>query len=353
MDIGQKIRLFGSKLKHGFSSKPKTDELTGSDVPPAQIVTDEAATATDQKKKRSLKAWLILILLLGVVPLYYVLGAVFTHKINDELNFKVSKPENGKSTTVEVVASLIDREVNQTKWAPNTQPFEPAALLRYGGNMVNFQAGLIRSLSTTVYEMENRLARSRGTSAADTDMAQARQGLSRSPETWILDPLPTSSADHEYRKAREALIRYNNRLAAGQAVFEVRADNLQGVLEHVALDLGGLSDSLDKQITAGRSTFIDRRADKLFYYAKGESYGYFIVLRALREDYGAVLQQRGVDKLYTEMLAELAQAAQLHPPIVQNASQNSLILPNHLTVEGFYILRARAKLREITDILQR
>ena len=352
MDIGQKVRLFGSKIRSSFSNKPKSDNFTGADVPPAQTIVD-GVSDTNPKKKKSLKVWLVLILLLGIVPLYYVLGSVFTHKINDELNFKVTKPDNGKSTTVEVVAALIDREVNKTAWSPNTQPFEPAALLRFGGNMVNFQSGLIRALSTTVYEMENRLARTRGASSADADMALARQGLSRSPETWILDPLPTSSADHEYRKAREALLRYNDRLAAGQAVFEVRADNLQGVLDHIALDLGGLSDALDNQVVAGRSVFIDRRADKLFYYSKGEAYGYFIVLRALREDYNSVLVQRGVDKLYTEMLTELAEAAKMHPPIVQNASPDALLIPNHLTTEGFYLLRARAKLREITDILQR
>ncbi|WP_240006606.1 DUF2333 family protein [Pseudaquidulcibacter saccharophilus] len=348
MDIGQSMRLLGAKVRGLFTAKPKTDPFSGSDVPPAQLAPD----AEPKKKKKSWKTILVLVLVLGIIPAYYFLGAVFTHRINDQLNYKVPAPSNGKSTTVEVIAGLIDREVNKTKWAPNVQPFEPAAMLRFGGNMVNFQSGLIRALSTTVYEMENRLARTRGTSQADVDMAAARQGLSRSPETWILDPLPTSSADHEYRKAREALIRYNNRLASGQAVFEVRADNLQGVLDHIALDLGGVSDSLDKQMDDGRKVFIDRRADKLFYYAKGEAYGYFIVLRALREDYGSVLQQRGVDKLYSEMLTELAMAAQMRPPIVQNAAPDALLIPNHLAMEGFYILRARAKLREITAVLQ-
>jgi len=29
------------------------------------------------------------------------------------------------------------------------------------------------------------------------------------------------------------------------------------------------------------------------------------------------------------------------------------LMPNHLSTEGFYLLRARSKMREITDILQR
>ena len=41
----------------------------------------------------------------------------------------------------------------------------------------------------------------------------------------------------------------------------------------------------------------------------------------------------------------------MKPLIVQNANTDGAILPNHLVGEGFYILRSRAKLREITDIL--
>ncbi len=347
MDIGQTLRSIGVKAKSIFKSKPVFN--ANSNVPPAQ---DGEIQEPVLKKKKNYKVLLVL-LLLFLVPLYYILGAVFAHKINDNLDFKVIKPETGKSHTIAVVSGLIDREVNKTKWAPNTQMFEPAALLRYGGNMVNFQSGIIRALNTSVYEIENRLARVRGTSAADADMSAARQGLSRSPETWILDPLPTSSADGEYRKALAALNRYNNRLASGQASFEVRSDNLQGILEHIALDLGGVSDSLDKQIVAGQKVFIDRRADKLFYYSKGQAYAYFIVLRALREDYAPIIAERRIGTLYEDMLQQLGKAAEMQPVMVQNASMDSYFLPNHLAAEGFYILRARARLREITDILQR
>lgn len=348
MSLGQKIRAVFAKAGNLKQIKPKAETFATADIAP----NNEAQAPIKEKKKFSLKGFLILLLLL-LIPIYYMLGAMLTHRINDDLNFKVGAPSQGKSITVEVVAGLIDREVNDTKWAPNTQPFEPAALLRFGGNMVNFQSGIIRSLSTIVFEMENRLARMRGTSSADPDMASARQGLSRSPETWILDPLPTSSADSEYKKAREALLNYNKRLASGQAVFEVRADNLQAVLDRIALDLGGMTDALEQQTLLGRKVIIDRRADKLFYYAKGQSYAYFIVLRALREDYMPILKERRIESLYAAMLTDLAMVADMHPLIVQNAKPDGAFLPNHLSTEGFYILRARAKLREITDILQR
>ena len=108
-----------------------------------------------------------------------------------------------------------------------------------------------------------------------------------------------------------------------------------------------------KVTPAGRKVFIDRRADKLFYFVKGQSYAYFIALRAVREDFKDVIVERRVAGLFDAMLADLATAASLQPVIVQNASPNALLMPNHLSTEGFYLLRARSKMREITDILQR
>ena len=73
----------------------------------------------------------------------------------------------------------------------------------------------------------------------------------------------------------------------------------------------------------------------------------------MREDFREVLAERRVLPLYEAMLQDLAMAAELSPPIVQNASPAAVLMPNHLATEGFHLLRARAKLREITDVLQR
>lgn len=345
MDFGQRVRHSWAGLKRLVRPSPPADPFAAaqnaSPVPPPAV-----------KPARGWRGWVIAAVLV-VIPVYYVMGSILTHRINDDLNFKAEDPGPGASKTVAVIAGLIDREINQTAWAPNTQPFQPAALLRYGGNMANFQSGMVKALSNITVEIESYIGRTRGTSAADPDLGKARQGLSRQPDTWLLDPWPTSSADQEYRKARTALIAYNARVAEGRAVFDVRADNLQALLSRSALDLGSSSDALEKQIGAGRKVFIDRRADKLFYFVKGQSYAYFITLRAVREDFKDVLVERRVAGLYDAMLADLATAASLQPLVVQNASPSALFMPNHLSTEGFYLLRARAKLREITDILQR
>jgi hypothetical protein len=348
MDFGQRVRHAMAGVKRAVTPQEKVDPFAASaDAPPAMTEGKD-----EGKRGLSWKAWAVL-LLLALLPIYYIVGAISTHRINDSLNFKADDAGPGTSKTIAVIAGLIDREVNETAWSPNTQPFQPAALLRYGGNMVNFQSGMIKALSTMTLEIDSQVGRTRGTSAADPDLGKARQGLSRQPDTWLLDPLPTSSADQEYRKALEALKSYNQRVGNGTAVFDIRVDNLQAVLNRTALDIGSSSDALEKQMAAGRKVFIDRRADKLFYFVKGQSYAYFMTLRALREDFKDVITERRVGPLYEAMLADLATAASLQPMIVQNGSPEAALMPNHLSTEGFYLLRARAKLREISDVIAR
>jgi hypothetical protein len=347
MDFGQRVRHAMAGVKRAVTPGPKIDPFsTTNDTPLAPTPSGEPT-----QSKLNWKVW-VFIAFLGLLPVYYAVGAIGTHRINDSLNYKADDAGPGTSKTIAVISGLIDREVNETAWSPNTQPFQPAALLRFGGNMVNFQSGIIKALSTMTLEIDSQVGRTRGTSAADPDLGKAREGLSRQPDTWFIDSfLPTSSADQEYRKAMVALNAYNVRVGNGTAVFDVRVDNLQSVLSRVALDIGSSSDALEKQMAAGRRVFIDRRSDKLFYFVKGQSYAYFITLRALREDFKDVIAERRVGTLYEAMLADLATAASLQPLIVQNGSPEAALMPNHLSVEGFYLLRARAKLREISDVI--
>jgi hypothetical protein len=350
MNIGQSVRNGLAGLRRAVTPKPKTDPFA---APAADVIPDAGdGTVATEKRPRSWIAWAVGAAVL-VVPLYFFLGAILTHRINDELDFKAPAPGAGGSVAVASMAALIDREVNQTAWAPNTQGFEPGALLKVGGNMVNFQSGLIRATATFSLELEGRLGRSRGSSASDPDLNTVRQKLAFSPDSWVVASIFPGGADNEYRKAREALISYNQRLTAGQAVYEMRVDNLIAVLDRIALDIGSSTDELGNQIDAGRHVFIDFKADKLFYFTKGQAYGYFILMRGLRDDFAPILEQRRVTGLYNEMLEDLGRAAALQPVIVQNAAPNAMLIPNHLAMEGYYLTRARARLREITDILER
>src|SRR3546814_5432659 len=99
--------------------------------------------------------------------------------------------------------------------------------------------------------MTDQIGRTRGSSEADRDLDKAAGLLKFPGDVWIYDLstsfLPTASSESQYRSARRALLAYNDRLAAGQAIFERRADNLLGTIERIAADLGSASSTLEER----------------------------------------------------------------------------------------------------------
>jgi hypothetical protein len=101
----------------------------------------------------------------------------------------------------------------------------------------------------------------------------------------------------------------------------------------------------------GRTVLIDRRADKLLYNVKGRAYGHLMILRGLQTDFADVIETRQIGDLYDEALIYLEQAATIRPLITQNGARGGVAANNHLAIQGFYVMLARARLREMTDIL--
>jgi hypothetical protein len=277
---------------------------------------------------------------------------LWLHQIDDDIDFGLesSAPEGG-SQAVAIAADLIDREINTHRWVANDPFFMPGSLL---DNMPNFQQGIVAALSRFGLELADQIARTRGSSQIDRDLDLA-SGLLKYPGTiWIFDFrtsfAPTASSESQYRRAMTALRDYNQRLAAGQAVFEIRSDNLLATFERIAADLGSSSAALDQHLEAG-GFWPDFSADDLFYHNKGRLYAYFLLLRGLEADFARVIDERDLDGPWRQMLASFRAAAKLQPWVVINGAPDSQLLPSHLASQGFFLLRARTQLREITNIL--
>jgi hypothetical protein len=148
-----------------------------------------------------------------------------------------------------------------------------------------------------------------------------------------------------------ALRNYNQRLAQGQATFEPRSDNLQATLDRIAADLGSASAALDREIVEASGFWPDFAADDLFYANKGRLYAYFLLLRGLSIDFEKVIRERDLGASWTQMLDSFRSAATLQPWVVVNGDPASQLLPSHLASQGFFLLRARTQLREISNIL--
>jgi hypothetical protein len=288
-----------------------------------------------------------------LLVVYYLGGMLWLHEIDDDPEFALesSAPEGG-SQSVAAAADLIDREINTHRWTANDPFFMPASLL---DNMPNFQMGIMQALSRFAVELADQVARTRGSSQIDRDLDTA-SGLLKYPGTvWIFDFrtsfAPTASSESQYRRAMAALRDYNRRLAEGQALFDTRADNLQATLERMAADIGSSSAALDQQLGDASLLWPDFAADDVFYATKGRLYAYYLLLRALEVDFANVIAERGLQGLWGQMLASFRAASQLQPWVIVNGAPDSQLAPSHLAAQGFFLLRGRTQLREITNIL--
>ena len=300
------------------------------------------------------RRWLGLLGALALaLALYYPIGMIWVHRIDADPDFTASAGDvtSGRSRAVAIAAALIDREVNINRWTANDPFFLPAAAL---DNMPNFQQGVISALARFTIELTDQIARTRGSSEADADLEKAL-GLLKYPGTvWIFDLstswAPTASSEAQYRAGLRSLRRYNTRLAEGNAMFERRADNLIVILDRIAADIGSSSAALDRQIRENSGLF-DLTADDLFYAVKGRLYAYYLVLRELAIDFDNVLADRDLTPAWTRMLESFRAAVEIEPWVIVNGPPDSAVLPSHLAAQGFYLLRGRTQLREISNIL--
>lgn len=294
------------------------------------------------------------VLLAAIVILYYPLGAAFVHRINDDVGFTPPAVPAEASAGVAMAAALIDREVNGTAWPANDPWFFPGAVL---DNMPNFQSGEIQALQRVVTELRDQIGRARGTSSVDTALQNAASALNNRPDMWYFDLskswAPRTPSDSYYRDAMRSLIDFNTRLTRGEAVFERRADNLISTLERISQDLGAASNKIDQAIDAEAGAWINLGADDVFYFNKGQLYAYGHLLKAFGQDFRAILGEKGAINIWQRMVDSMLEGAILDPLIVINGTPGSIVQPNHLAEQGFYLLRARAQLGELADILQK
>jgi len=289
-----------------------------------------------------------------IMAVYYPAGMIITHTVDDNLDFAAPAADTppGASQAVAVAAALIEREIQTHRWVANDPFFLPGAAL---DNMPNFQTGLIKALSRFSFELTDQLGRTRGSSQADTDLQNAAGLLQYPPNVWVWDPsvslAPTASSEAQYLKAARALRDYNKRLASGAATFERRADNLHATLDRIALDLGSASAQIDQRIEGAGLFPYDLSSDDVFYETKGRLYAYYLIVKALRADFDGVVRERQLDGAFAQTLKSLHEAASLSPLVITNGRPDALFFPSHLGAQGFFLLRARIQLREITEIL--
>ena len=295
---------------------------------------------------------IIAISVCSIVFLYYPLGGLIINNIDTDTSVEISVSNQERSATIETISYLIRREVNDKMWTPNLPFFYPSYFL---DNMPEFQLGIIDAISNISNTLADRWEQNVATKAEQL-LNQANKLLHYPPTIWMfsaenkLKPVP--SAHSQYRKARKLLIRYNQNLSDGNIVIYKTPQDLTAILKDISIKLHKTAAKLESHIREESSSYIDNQSDNLLYHAKGFAYVNYILLKALSIDYKNTLIDADIYADWTRMLKALENASQLNPIIVRNGEINSSFSPNHLSTEGFYLLKARSLMQKISYQLE-
>ncbi len=319
-----------------------------------------------------------LLLLIGLYGYFFYLTQVwmgFDPNYVDKYNFEkrnVSAGEQvsagsgsdttrtcGRSAIADVSADLIQYNVNDNAWISSMILYKLGLFgidwdhTPFMDNKASFQRGINQAVRRTTTELADNLGRVRTTSQIDGDLQDARGNMQFDEETWYfgLAPFgPKTPTPSYYRDAIAKLRSFNTRLEGCQAVFDARADNLKIYLDRIASDIGSTSALLKDRAENYDYGFFDPRADDRFWFAYGQLYAYYGLMKAAEADFEDVIKQRNLTSLWQTMDAQFVSALRIQPWIIANSSEDGMFA-THLTTMGFYVLRVRSNVVEISNVL--
>jgi len=295
---------------------------------------------------------IIAITICSIIFLYYPLGGLIINNIDTDTSVEISSPKQERSATIETISYLIRREVNDKIWTPNLPFFYPSYFL---DNMPEFQLGIMDAISNISQTLSERWEPNVATKDEQL-LTKANKLLHYPPTIWMFSTenklMPAPSSHSQYRKARKLLIKYNQSLSDGSIIIYKTPQDLTAILKNISINLHKIATKLENHIREESPSYIDNKADNLLYRAKGFAYSNYMLLKALGIDYKNILVDSDIYVDWTRMQKALENAAQLNPLIVRNGEINSVFSPNHLTTEGFYLLKARSLMQKISYRLE-
>lgn len=294
----------------------------------------------------------LLVSFIAFVCLYYPLGGLWLHNIDKTTDYEINIKNPQQSSAVEMASFIINREVNEKMWTPNLPFFFPTFFL---DNMPEFQLGVIKATSNVVSAMAKRLDSPIVGTTDEPHLKAAGKLLKYDGHIWMFSSsnsfTPVPSAHSQYRKARKQLIKFNRQLNAGSIpVYHAPAD-LAYFLKRINKDLNISVEKLDSQIREESNSWTDLKADNVFYYNQGKAYAYYLLLKALGNDYKNILVEKDAYLLWTRSLKALEDASKLDSWYIRNAKLNSMIAPNHLQYLAYYIIKSKDANQDIITAL--
>ena len=267
----------------------------------------------------------------------------------------------GNSGIAQVAADLTDFNVNQNAWISSMILYKLGLFgidwdhTPFMDNKASFQRGINQAVRRTATELADNLGRVRTTSQIDADLQDARGNLQFDEETWYfgLSPFGPKTPTPELLSRRGAQAALLQR-PAGHLPGDIRRPRRQSEAvyrPHRQSDIGSTSAILKERAENHNAGWFDTRADDRFWFAYGQLYAYY------GPDEGRAGRFRGRDQgkapaeLWDTMDAQFVSALHIQPFIIANGREDGWLLPTHLTTMGFYVLRVRSNMVEISNVL--
>jgi hypothetical protein len=238
-------------------------------------------------------------------------------------------------------------------------------------NIKNWEYGALIMLRDGSTALRNHFARDQSQSAEDPDLSVAEPYFYYERNSWALP-----STESEYQKGIDALHGYMSRLKypkgnEKRGQFYSRADNLWQYTEVVIKRLGGLSTRLsastdlhsimaltDIQIGGlGAKTTVTQtpwlEIDDVFYEARGASWGLLHILKAIKHDFDAILDDKRAMRTVDTMIYAMENAlSPVLSPMILNGGGFGLFANYSLSMAN-YVARANAAALDLRDIMNR
>ncbi|NQZ31529.1 MAG: DUF2333 family protein [Oceanospirillaceae bacterium] len=238
-------------------------------------------------------------------------------------------------------------------------------------NVPRWEFGVLVQARDMARSMRKDFSRSQSQSTEDLDLTNAEPRLHFNNDSWMFP-----ATESEYRKAIDYLKNYQRRLSdpsIQDAQFYARADNLNQWLADVSTRLGSLSQRLSASVgqrrintdlagdaQAEQSTATAKvlevktswnKIDDVFYEARGTAWALIYLLRAIDQDFSAVLEKKNARISLLQIIRELeATQGFVWSPMILNGSEFGL-WANHSLVMSSYITRANAAIIDLRDLL--
>ena len=268
------------------------------------------------------------------------------------------------NTLVEVASTLLEKKGGFI----SNDVMPPGVML---DNISNWEFGVLVQVRDLSRALRKDFSRSQSQSGEDKDLAVAEPQFNFNNDSWVFP-----ASESEYKTGIEALKRYQHRLtdvAAGDAQFYARADNLRNWLADIETRLGSLSQRLSASVEskrlntdlagesrASQSTPVDdevmvktawAKIDDVFFEARGTAWALIHLLEAVEVDFSDTLQRKNALVSLRQIIRELeGTQTSLGSPMIMNGSGFGLFA-NHSLVMASYIARANAGIINLRELL--